>query len=94
MTPKLHNPGNILHGAVPYTLADTGMAIALMLSLEGGKRFSTLEIKMSYFNAVTEGDIVCTTVVIKRGNRIAFLESEVVNGETVIARASGTYYIS
>ncbi|MDZ4859195.1 MAG: PaaI family thioesterase [Candidatus Hydrogenedentes bacterium] len=91
---KMHNPGGILHGGVPYTLADTGMAIALMQMLDEGQRLSTLEIKMTYFKPVVEGDIICTTTVVNKGKRIAFLESEVTDGARIVAKATGTYYIA
>ncbi len=94
VSPKMHNPGGILHGSVPFTLADTGMAIALLPLLEEGQRFSTLEIKISYFKPVSAGDVFCTTVISQRGKRIIFLESEITDGTRIIAKATGTYYIS
>ncbi len=94
ITTKLLNPAGVVHGAVPYTLADTGMAIALMLMLEEGQRFTTIEIKMSYFKAVRDGEITCTTVVVNKGKRIVSLESEVSDGARIIAKATGTYYVS
>lgn len=93
MNERMGNPMGVLHGAVHYTLADTGMAMALLPMMEDGQSFTTIEIKMSYFKAVFEGTITCETRVVQKGNRIAFLESEVRDGDTVVARATGTYYI-
>lgn len=88
------NPGGVVHGGTTYTMADTGMAFAIMPMLEGNQISTTVEIKMSYYKAVREGAITCKTEVIKKGNRIAFLESELRDDTgDIIARASGTYYI-
>ena len=93
VTTALHNAGGILHGGVPYTMADTGMAMALIATMEGAANFSTVEIKMSYFRPVVEGTLVCRTRMIKKGKRIAFFESTVSEGEHEIAHATGSYCI-
>ena len=91
--PRLHNPVGILHGGVPYSLADTGMAMALMPMLTEGQNFSTVEIKVSYFKPVVSGELTCETRVINQGRRVIFLESDVRDGSRLVAKASGTYYV-
>jgi len=91
--PSLLNPNGVLHGAVIYALADTGMGGALMSILEAGHACTTVEIKVSYFRAATEGRLTCTSQVVYRGKRIAFLEASVFHGDDLIARASGTFAI-
>lgn len=93
VTKALHNPGGILHGGVPYTMADTGMALALIAALGGASNFATVEIKISYFRPVVEGTLVCHTRMIKKGKRIAFFESTVREGGHDIAHATGSYCI-
>ncbi len=91
---KLHNPGGILHGGVPYTLADTGMAMAILADIGFDKNCSTIEIKMTYFKPVREGVLSCKTKVLRKTRRLAFLESEVFNGDDdLVAKASATFYI-
>jgi acyl-CoA thioesterase len=88
------NPGMVVHGGATYTMADTGMAFALMPMLQENEIATTVEIKISYYKAVREGGITCKTECLKKGNRIAFLESELRDDAgDVIARANGTYYI-
>lgn len=94
VTPRMLNPGGILHGGVPYTMADTSMAIALLSSLSPQQRMSTIEIKISYFKAATEGELTCSTRIIRHGKRIVFLESDIEHGGRLIAKATGTYYVS
>ena len=91
VTTALHNAGGILHGGVPYTMADTGMAMALIATLDGAFNFSTIEIKMSYFRPVVDGTLVCHTRMLKKGKRIAFFESMITEGEVEVAHATGSY---
>jgi len=90
----LHNPGGILHGGVPYAMADTSMAMALLASLDEGQNCATIEIKITYMKAVVEGKITCVSRVLKQGKRIAMLESEIRDETDLIAKASGSFYIS
>lgn len=90
---KHHNPHAVVHGAVMYALADTGMGIALYPSLEEQQICATIEIKMNYFKSVTEGLIVCETELINRGRTIANLESRLYVDGHIVAQANGNYAI-
>jgi len=93
VTEDLLNPNDVLHGAVTYAMADTGMGAALQPSLEDGQSCATVEIKMSYMEPVRDGDLVCETTVTRRGGSVAHLESAVRQGGTLVARATGTFSI-
>lgn len=93
VTPQLLNPHGVLHGGVVYSLADTGMGAALFSLLEDGLSCATAEIKISYFQPVTHGILECETRVLRKGRKLAFLESEVRLGDTTVAKASGTFAI-
>lgn len=93
VTDDLYNPNNVLHGAVTYAMADTGMGAALQSGLEPEERCATVEIKISYMEPVRDGELVCETTVTRQGNSIAYLESDVRQGETLVARATGTFSI-
>ncbi|MFX1493065.1 MAG: PaaI family thioesterase [Promethearchaeota archaeon] len=90
---KHFNPHNVVHGGVLYSMADTGMGAALYSLLEKNELCATVEIKISYFKPVREGTIKCDTTVIHKGKTIGVLESELKNGETLVAKANGTYSI-
>ena len=64
------NANQVVHGAVLYALADTGMGSALYLTLDEGQVCATIEIKMSYFKPVFAGKVVCHTRMINRGKTI------------------------
>ncbi|MFZ1866785.1 MAG: PaaI family thioesterase, partial [Polyangiales bacterium] len=54
---------------------------------------ATVEIKIVYLASAREGELVCETRVIRKGSRIAVLESEVFTGDRLVAKALGTYSI-
>lgn len=93
VTDRLLNPHRVAHGGVLYSLADTGMGAALYPSLADGELCATIEIRIAYFKPVAAGRLVCHSVVTHRGRRTAHLESEIRNGEQLVAKASGSYAI-
>ncbi len=83
----------MVHGAVIYALADTGMGMALYPTLSEGEICATIEIKINYFKAVTSGPLHCTSEVLNRGRTVANIESRVYVGDTLVAQANGNYAI-
>ena len=93
VTDDLFNPNGVLHGAVTYAMADSGMGAALQPGLDEGQSCATVEIKISYLEPVRDGELVCETTVTRRGKSIASLESDVRQDDTLVARATGTFSI-
>jgi acyl-CoA thioesterase len=93
VTEALLNPHHVAHGGVLYSMADTGMGAALYPSLSEGELCATIEIKIAYFKPVAKGRIVCRTRTTHRGRRTAHLESEIFSGDTLVAKATGSYAI-
>jgi acyl-CoA thioesterase len=90
---KLFNPHQVVHGAVLYSLADTGMGAALYPGLKKGEICATIEIKINYYHPVKSGTITCKTKVINRGKSVANLESSIYSGKKRVAQANGNYSI-
>jgi len=90
---KCFNPHGVLHGAVIYALADTGMGGAVYTLLEKGELCATIDIGISYFKAVREGFLDCYTKVLHKGKTLARLESEIYNHDQLIAKAYGNFSI-
>jgi acyl-CoA thioesterase len=88
------NPNGVVHGAVIYALADTSMGGALVTDLSKGQLCATIEIKISYYQAVSSGELVCDARVMHRGKRIAFMAADVSQDNTLVAQATGTFTIS
>ncbi len=93
LDPRHLNPNAVVHGAVLYAMADTGMGAALYRTLSSGELCATIEIKMTYFKAIASGELLCRTTVVNRGKRVAYLESSIFAEEVHIAKATGTYAI-
>ncbi|UCH28154.1 MAG: PaaI family thioesterase [Myxococcales bacterium] len=93
LRPELMNPHGVVHGAVAYALADTGMGAALYTLLGPEESCATIEIKIVYLASAREGELVCETKVVRKGSRVAVLESEVFASDRLIAKALGTYSI-
>ncbi len=87
------NPHGVVHGGVLYAMADTGMGAAVYSRLEPDESCATIEVKMVYLGAVRSGVLECETRLVQRGRRVAVLESEVRNGERLVAKALGTFAI-
>lgn len=91
--PEHFNPQEVVHGAVIYAMADTGMGAALYPLLVDGELCATVEIKISYFKYVVDGDLECLSTVVNKGKSVCSLESEIRQNGTLVAKASGTFSI-
>ena len=90
---ELVNPHGVLHGGVIYSMADFGMGAAIYTTLSEEELCATVEIKISYVNAVREGRLSCESWVVDRRRRLATIESEVRSADGLVAKALGTFYI-
>ncbi len=90
---KHMNPHGVVHGAVLYALADTGMGAALYPTLAPGEICATIEVKINYFKPVSHGTVVCETELLNRGRSVANLDSRLYVAGTLVAQANGHYAI-
>lgn len=93
VAPEHMNPQGVVHGAVIYAMADTGMGAALYPMLESGQACATIEIKISYFRPVMAGNLLCTTTVDNKGKSIAHMTSRIERDGKLIALATGSFAI-
>ncbi len=91
--PEHMNPHGVIHGGVAYSLADTGMGAAAYTVMDEEEMCATIEVKIVYLAPAREGTLECETRVVQKGRTVAVLESDVHNGERLVARALGTYSI-
>jgi acyl-CoA thioesterase len=87
------NPHHVVHGAVVYAMADTGMGAALYPTLAEGEICATIEIKINYFKPITGGRLTCDTEIVNRGRTVANLESRIFLEQVLVAQANGNYAI-
>jgi acyl-CoA thioesterase len=92
--PTHYNPGQIAHGGVVFTLADSAMGAAVFTLLEPGQRCTTAELKLNYLAPVVSGVVTATATVVSKRRRLAVVTAEVRDaaGE-LVALAQGTFAI-
>lgn len=81
------------HGGVISALLDATVGVgALSAVCVDGKVVSTVEMKVTFFApAVLNDQLTATSSLIKKGNRLLFLEADVINqNNELIAKASAT----
>ena len=92
--PQHLNPHGVVHGGAIYSLVDYAMGGALTSRLAPGERCATLEIKINYVTAVSQGRLGAEAWVVVRTSRVGVLEARVhADGDRLIALATGTFYI-
>lgn len=87
------NPHEVVHGAVLFALADTGMGVALYPTLQAGESCATIDIKVNFFRPVRAGRIRCESVLLNRGKTVANLESRLYLDDKLVAAANGNFAI-
>jgi acyl-CoA thioesterase len=100
VTDELRNPYGVLHGAVLYAMADTGMGAAVSAGLDDEQQCATIEVKISYFEPVESGRVTCETSVLREGGSVVYLASEISQAgegdpqtEETVAHATGSYAV-
>jgi uncharacterized protein (TIGR00369 family) len=94
MEPKLLNVNGTMHGGAIYSIVDVGMGTALHAHLAAGERCTTIENNINYLAPVTSGTLFCISKLVHKSRTLAVLESQVENDGRLIAKATGTFYIS
>jgi acyl-CoA thioesterase len=91
---KVLNVYGTVHGGAISTLADISMGYALFDSLREDERLATVEMKINYVAAVSSGILTAEAKLVNRTRNLAVLESRVECGGKLVAKATGTFYIS
>jgi uncharacterized protein (TIGR00369 family) len=92
--PDLINAGGLLSGVVAYALVDYSMGSTLWVDRNEGERIATIGISINYIQTATEGDIVCTSELDRRNDRVGVLRSEVRHEDgRLLATAVGSFSI-
>ncbi len=91
LEPQLRNRGGFLHGGAIFSLVDIAMGLACSSSHGFDRRSVTLECKINYVRAVSEGEVLCTARVLHAGRRTLVLDADVFQDDKLIAKAQGTF---
>jgi len=89
--PDFLNSQGFLQGGVVASLADEAVAYALFSLTPPEQRISTVEMKINFQAAGSEGVLEARARIAKRGRTISLGEVEVVQGERLVAKGLCTY---
>jgi len=62
----LRNNAGVAHGGIAAAMADAAVGDAIQRHFGGGRRISTVELKINYFLPVTEGRIFARSHLLRR----------------------------
>jgi len=93
LEPPLRNRGGNLHGGALFSLVDIAMGLACSSVHGFDQQSATIECKINYIRAVSDGEVLCTARVIHPGRRTLVVEAEVMQGEKLVAKAQGTFAV-
>ena len=93
IAPEHLNPHGVMHGAVAFALADTGMGAAVYTRLKPGQSCATIELKINFLATARGGTLRCESEVLRMGRSVAYLESRVECDGVLVATVSGHYAV-
>ena len=86
-----HSNGRMAQGGFITAWLDHAMASAVVHDSAGEFNVSSLEIKVSFLEAVAPGEVIAEGRVIRRGKRVAFLEARLFDsGDRLLVTASSS----
>ena len=91
ITDLMLNPSGILHGGIHTYIADTAMGHLNFHFKDAA--YVSLELKTSYFKAISKGKLKATARYIKEGYKVSYLECDVKNEQgDLLCKTTGTFY--
>lgn len=95
--PDMYNGVGWLQGGMLAAIADEAMALALYTRLAPGEGIATISESTSFIRGVREGTVVAEAQVIRKGRRVAFMESVVRLDDaekTILARTTASFAVT
>ena len=93
LEPQLRNRGGKMHGGVLFSLVDISMGLACSSAHGFDQQSVTIECKINYIRAVSDGEVLCIAKVIHPGRRTLVVEADVLQGDKLVAKAQGTFAV-
>lgn len=94
VSPALHNPNGVVHGAVLFAMVDTAMGAATMSVLDAGLACASIEVHLRFLRASSAGRLSAEATVVQAGRRVVQLDARVRDkvGQ-LVATASGSFAV-
>jgi uncharacterized protein (TIGR00369 family) len=85
----------VVHGGVIAALADTAGGLATYMACPRGTRVATVEMKINYLEAVSEGTVRAEARVVRLGAHIAVVDCDVRDeSRRLVGKALMTFFVS
>ncbi len=88
---ELRNSAGAAHGGVAAALSDAAVGIAIQRHFSGKRRITTVELKINYFQPVTEGRIFARSHLLRIGSTLCVGRVELTDTN---ARSIGTAIVT
>mgnify|MGYP002725540204 CR=1 FL=1 len=87
------SPNGTMHGGALFTMFDTAMGTAAAKHLTEGQMCVTMEIQIRYLKPIFDGDVEVLGTVMHPGRRIIQTEARAINGDRIVASATGSFVV-
>ncbi|GMG92324.1 PaaI family thioesterase [Cupriavidus metallidurans] len=87
------NPAGKVQGGMLSAMLDEAMSIATLTSLDQGEHALTMEMKVQFIAAAREGAIRAEGRLIALGDRVAFVEADLLQEGKLIAKGNTTLLV-
>jgi uncharacterized protein (TIGR00369 family) len=85
----------VVHGGVIAAMADTAGGLATYMACPRGTRVATVEMKINYLEAVSEGTVRAEARVVRLGAHIAVVDCDVRDeSRRLVGKALMTFFVS
>ena len=94
--PDMQNGVGWMQGGIFTSLADEAMALALYTRTARDEQIATISETTSFIKGERQGRIIAIAWMVRKGQRVAFLEGEIRRGDRtgeVLARSSASFLI-
>ncbi len=92
--PLLLQGAQMVAGGIIATMADEAMAHCVIAGLASNQVTATIEMNIRYLRGVSDGELVATAKIVRRGRTIVVAEAEVHRGDgTLLATAGASFWV-
>jgi len=93
LEPHLRNRLGKMHGGAVFSLVDMAMGLACSAAHGFDQQSVTVECKINYVRAISDGEVLCIATVLHAGRRTLVVEAEVLQDDKLMAKAQGTFAV-
>jgi uncharacterized protein (TIGR00369 family) len=91
---KLLQVHGVMHGGVIAVLADTAGGLASYMACPPGTRVATIEMKINYLEAISEGTVKAVAEVVRIGRHTSVVDCDITDSKKrVVGKALMTFFV-